>query len=120
MTQTRTTVTGRKKRGIPEGTWIQCPDCKSAIFKKEAQRLLHVCPGCEYHMYVSASERIEQVLDSGTFEEWDQEMVAADPLEFTDSRAYVDRIKSEQKKTGLKDAVITGCGMIRALSLIHI
>ena len=114
MTQTRTIVTGRKKRGIPEGTWIQCPDYKSAIFKKEAQRLLHVCPNCDYHMYVSASERIEQVLDSGTFEEWDQDMVSGDPLEFSDSRAYVDRIKSEQKKTGLKDAAITGCGMIRA------
>lgn len=114
MAEQQPTVSGPKKRGIPEGTWIQCPDCKAAIFNKEAQRLLQVCPHCDYHMYVTAKQRIEQVLDSGTFEEWDGDLVSGDPLGFTDSRAYVDRVKSEQKKTGLSDAAITGCGMIRA------
>jgi acetyl-CoA carboxylase carboxyl transferase subunit beta len=65
-------------------------------------------------MYVSAKLRIEQVLDEGTFEEWDGNLLAGDPLEFTDSRAYKDRLVSERKKTGLSDAAITGSGMIRA------
>jgi acetyl-CoA carboxylase carboxyl transferase subunit beta len=65
-------------------------------------------------MYVSAAMRISQVLDEGTFEEWDNNLISVDPLEFSDSRSYKDRLISEQKKTGLKDAVVTGSGMIRA------
>lgn len=65
-------------------------------------------------MYVSAAMRISQVLDEGTFEEWDNNLISVDPLDFSDSRSYKDRLISEQKKTGLKDAVVTGSGMIRA------
>lgn len=114
MSQTRTTVSGRKKLNIPEGTWIQCPDCKQPIFHKDLEKQLRVCPMCDHHLYVAAKLRIEQVLDEGTFEEWDGNLVAADPLEFKDSRAYTDRLEAERKKTGLSDAAITGTGMIRA------
>ena len=65
-------------------------------------------------MYVSGKQRIEQVLDQGTFEEWDTDVLPTDPLHFKDSKTYADRLKSEQKKTGLTDAAITGSGMIRA------
>lgn len=104
----------RRKRGVPEGTWIQCPGCKKAVFRKEVEARLNVCPECGYHLYVSARQRIDQVLDEGTFEEWDDNLFPLDPLEFADSRSYADRLKEEQKKTGLSDAVLTGCGMIRA------
>ena len=114
MSDTRKMATGRKKRNIPEGTWIQCPGCKSPIFNKEAEKRQRVCPACDYHMYVSAQLRIKQVLDEGTFEEWDGNLIANDPLGFTDSRAYSDRLAAERKKTGLSDAAITGTGMIRA------
>ncbi len=114
MSQTQSAVTGRKKRNIPEGTWIQCPGCKAPIFNKEAEKRLRVCPGCDYHMYVSAMQRIEQVLDERTFEEWDNNIVSGDPLKFSDTRAYPDRLVAERKKTGLSDAAITGTGMIRA------
>lgn len=114
MSQTRTTVSGRKKLNIPEGTWIQCPDCKQPIFHKDLVKQLRVCPLCDHHLYVAAKQRIEQVLDEGTFEGWDGNLIAADPLEFKDSRAYTDRLKAERKKTGLSDAAITGTGMVRA------
>jgi acetyl-CoA carboxylase carboxyl transferase subunit beta len=65
-------------------------------------------------MYVSAQQRIEQVLDEGTFEEWDANLMPLDPLQFADSRPYAERLVTEQAKTGLKDAAVTGCGMIRA------
>ena len=84
------------------------------IIRKEAEKLLNVCPECDFHMYVSGKQRIEQVLDSGTFEEWDTDVFPADPLDFADSRPYAQRLVSEQKKTGLSDAAITGTGMIRA------
>ena len=110
-----TAVTGRQsKRGVPEGVWIQCPGCKAAVYRKEAERRLGVCPECDYHFYISATERIAQVLDEGTFEAWDDDLIPADPLEFKDRKAYADRLSAEQKRTGLKDAAVTGSGMIRA------
>ncbi|QDS93216.1 Acetyl-coenzyme A carboxylase carboxyl transferase subunit beta [Roseimaritima multifibrata] len=103
-----------KKRGVPEGLWIKCPGCGASLYRKEVQRRRNVCPNCEYHFYVSARERITQVLDDGTFEPCDEELSPTDPLEFSDRKRYADRLVSEQKRTGLTDAVITGTGMIRA------
>lgn len=115
MSQTQPTSSPRKKRDIPAGTWIQCPGCKAAVFRKEAEKRLNVCPECDYHMYVSGKLRIAQVLDEGTFDEWDPDLISADPLDFSDSsRTYVERLAAEQKKTGLKEAALTGSGMIRA------
>ncbi len=114
MAYVQSSANQRKKRGVPEGTWIQCPGCRAAVFRKEAEKRLNVCPECDYHMYVSGPRRIEQVLDEGTFEEWDANIRSTDPLKFQDSRPYLDRLKDEQKKTGLSDAAITGTGMIRA------
>lgn len=111
---TSTSTTKRTKRGVPEGLWIRCPGCKASIYRKEAEKLLNVCPQCEYHFYVSALDRINQVLDEGTFEEWDGHLLPADPLEFADQKPYKDRLVAEQKRTGLKDAALTGGGMIRA------
>ena len=104
----------RKKRGVPEGLWIRCPDCSSAVFRKEAEKRMNVCPECGYHFYLSARQRIEQMLDEGTFEEWDKDLRSSDPLTFKDKKAYADRLVAEQKRTGLVDAAITGKGRVRA------
>lgn len=103
------------KRGIPEGLWLRCPGCNEAIFRKEMTRRMNTCPECDHHFYVSAKERIEQVLDVGTFEEWDVELHPSDPLEFQDiKKKYSERLLAEQKRTGLREAALTGTGMIRA------
>jgi len=107
-------ATGRTKRGVPEGLWIRCPGCKASIYRKEAEKLLNVCPQCEYHFYVSALDRVQHVLDDGTFEEWDGHLRPSDPLEFADQKPYRERLVAEQKRTGLTDAALTGGGMIRA------
>mgnify|MGYP003307614925 FL=1 len=104
----------RKKRGVPEGLWIRCPDCSSAVFRKEAEKRMNGCPECGYHFYLSARQRIEQMLDEGTFEEWDKDLRPSDPLAFKDKNAYADRLVAEQKRTGLVDAAITGKGRVRA------
>lgn len=93
---------------------MKCPGCSSPIFKKEADKRCGVCPKCDYHFYVSAKQRVEHVLDEGTFEEWDANLMPADPLEFADTKKYADRLAAEQKRTGLSDAALTGTGMIRA------
>lgn len=104
----------REKRGVPSGLWLSCEDCGAMIFRKEVERLMNVCPECGYHMYLSARDRINSVLDAGTFEEWDAGLAPTDPLGFADKKKYSERILAEQTRTGLKDAVLTGTGMIRA------
>jgi len=103
------------KRGVPEGLWRRCPGCQETIFRKEAEKRMGVCPECEYHWYVPAQERIRQVLDEGTFEEWDADLMPADPLEFSDKKmSYKDRVAADQQRTGLRDAAVVGTGMVRA------
>lgn len=104
----------RAKRGVPEGLWKRCPGCQATIFRKEAQRRLNVCPECDYHWYVSVQERIAQLVDEGTFEEWDANLAPTDPLEFVDQKPYRERLKAEQNRSGLKEAAVCGSGMIRA------
>jgi acetyl-CoA carboxylase carboxyl transferase subunit beta len=107
-------ATRRQKRGVPEGLWIRCPSCKGSVYRKEAEKRLNVCPQCEYHFYVSALERVNQVLDDSTFEEWDAQLRPTDPLQFADQKPYAERLVAEQHRTGLSDAALTGGGMIRA------
>jgi len=102
------------KRGIPEGLWIRCPGCGESIYRKELEKNLSVCPKCRYHNYVSAKERIAQLLDDGTFEAQDEHILPTDPLRFSDKKSYAERLASEQSRTGLTDAALCGTGMIRA------
>ena len=112
--EAKTSTPKRTKRGVPEGLWQRCPGCHAAIFRKQAEQRQNVCPECEHHFYLSAKDRIRHVLDDGTFEEWDQELMPVDPLEFADKKPYRQRLVQEQQRTGLSDAAITGTGMIRA------
>ena len=109
-----TQATPAKKRGVPEGLWVKCPGCGASIYRKEIEQRHNVCPKCDHHFYVSAKQRIAQVLDEGTFEPMNEQLIPTDPLEFADRRKYADRLVAEQKRTGLTDAVLTGTGMIRA------
>lgn len=104
---------GRRKRGVPEGLWIRCPQCKNTIFRSEAEKQYNVCPECRHHFYVPANERIRQILDEKSFEEWFIDLRSKDPLGFKDRIGYAERLESEQAKTGLPDAAVVGKGFIR-------
>ena len=108
----------RASRGIPEGLWIACTKCKAMLYKKEVQARLNVCPECGYHFTVTARERIAQLLDEDSFEEWFPNIRPADPLEFVDRIPYAQRLRDEQKKTGLPDAAVVGKGFIRGRPLV--
>ena len=110
--------TSDKKREFPEGLWQKCPSCAEMIHNLELVQNFRVCPKCDYHFTQSARERIEMLLDVGSFEEHDANMVSVDTLKFTGMASYTERLKSYQKKTGLKDAVITGIGRIDDQPLI--
>lgn len=108
----------RTKRGVPEGLWIRCDACKNTVFKKQVDKNFGLCPDCGHHFYVSAQNRIEQLLDPESFEEWFADLSPLDPLGFADSRPYKDRLVSEQRKTGLKEACIVGRGYMRGRPLV--
>jgi acetyl-CoA carboxylase carboxyl transferase subunit beta len=108
----------RKKRGVPEGLWIRCDACKNTVFRKLIDQNHGLCPDCGHHFYISSQTRIEQLFDADSFEEWFPHMTSKDPLEFVDSKPYRDRIVSEQKKTGLRDACIVGKGYMRGRPVV--
>src|SRR3954468_16598471 len=114
----RTMAMGRPKRGVPEGLWIKCPQCKATFFRKEAEGRLNVCPQCDYHFYLPAQTRIGQLLDEQSFEEWFTDLAPCDPLEFVDRVRYAERLKAEQAKTGMNDAAVVGKGFIRARPVV--
>src|SRR3954470_3570861 len=103
---------------VPEGVWIRCDGCGATLFRKEVERNLNVCPQCQHHFPLSAAERIEQLLDTDTFEEWYADLRPGDPLGFNDRRPYPDRVKAEQERTGLTEAAIVGQGFIKGIRIV--
>jgi acetyl-CoA carboxylase carboxyl transferase subunit beta len=101
-----------KKRDFPEGQWQKCPSCSEMIHNLELVQNLRVCPRCDFHFTQSAQERLDALLDPNSFEEHDANLTSVDTLKFTGQASYSDRLKSYQKKTGLKDAVRSGFGAI--------
>jgi acetyl-CoA carboxylase carboxyl transferase subunit beta len=102
-----------KKVKVPEGLWVKCESCKEIIYKKEIDRNLQVCPKCNYHFRISARERLKLLIDEGSFTEFDNNLLSGDPLNFKDTIAYKDRIRENQKKSGISEAVISGEASIK-------
>ena len=101
-----------KRSKVAEGMWLKCNHCREIVYRKEVDRNNKVCPKCDYHFPISVIERINLLVDLGTFKEWDPELEPQDPLQFQDTRTYKDRIKAQQEKTGRKDAMVIGQGVI--------
>jgi acetyl-CoA carboxylase carboxyl transferase subunit beta len=102
-----------KKVKIPEGLWVKCDGCKEIVYKKEIEKNLKICPKCNYHFRISAQERLKLLVDEGSFVEIDEGLTSADPLHFKDSMSYKDRIKENQKKSGLSEAIFSGDATIK-------
>lgn len=99
-----------RKKVIPDGLWIQCPECQAPHYKKSLKDNLNVCPKCSHHLQLTASERVDLMVDPGTFQEHDGNLTAVDPLKFEGPKTYLEKLKGDQEATGLKDAVLTGVG----------
>ncbi len=104
------TIVRLKKKEIPDGLWTKCEECGEVLFNKTLDENLKVCPKCNYHFVLTAPERIKQLIDEGTFIEFDRDMVSNDPLHFSGPKTYKDKLSQDQAATGLKDAVISGEG----------
>ena len=98
----------KSKSGVPEGLWTKCPSCGEVITRTELVQNLEVCPKCQHHMTLGARERIKSLVDLDSFKERDADMLSVDSLKFRGVATYRERLETYRKKTGLKDAVITG------------
>ncbi len=100
------------KADVPDGQWIKCKSCGEIIHVKQIEINMWVCLKCDYHFRIGSTEYISILLDHDSFKEADKKMKSADPLEFTDTKKYKERITATIKKTGLNDAVKTGLAKI--------
>jgi acetyl-CoA carboxylase carboxyl transferase subunit beta len=100
------------RRAAPSDAWTKCPVCEAQVFNRQLERNLRLCPTCGHHFRMSVGERIDMLLDPGSFEERDAGLEAVDRLGFHDDRPYPDRLEASRIKTGLRDAVVWGVGRV--------
>lgn len=101
----------RRRQG-PTDAWTKCPSCDQQVFNRQLERNLRVCPTCGHHFRMGIGERIELLLDEGSFVERDAGLTSVDPLRFVDQKRYPDRIEAAQIKTGLAEAAVWGTGTV--------
>ncbi len=103
------------RQDVPEGIMSKCPNCKKIMYTKELMKNDKVCMNCGYHYQMTAYERVESLLDEGSFIEFDHDMISENPLGFPD---YLEKLKKDQAKTGINEAVVTGEGSIEGNRMI--
>jgi len=98
-----------------QGLWTRCDNCGVILYIKHLKENQRVCFGCQYHLQMDSHERIQHLIDAGTWRPLDETLSPCDPLEFRDQKAYVDRLKEAQERTGLQDALQTGTGLLEGI-----
>jgi len=108
----------RKKTDVPEGLWMRCPHCGATVYKKALEESLYVCPECDFHHRIAARQRIAQLADENSFEEFCTDLVSTDPLRFKDRITYKQRLRSMEEKTGVHEAILVGDAFIRGRAVV--
>jgi acetyl-CoA carboxylase carboxyl transferase subunit beta len=101
-----------ERRVRTEGLWTKCSACRAIVWKKDIETNWQVCPKCNHHFRLSSRQRLSLLLDDKEWIEYDSELASSDPLKFTDTKAYAQRLKDAQQKVGMKDAVVTADGRV--------
>ena len=96
------------------GKWIKCDNCKEILYKEDVRANYSVCPNCGKHFRLSSRRRIAQIIDEGTFEELNKDLHTTDPIKF---EGYLQKVKSLEEKTKIKEAVRTGIGKINGINV---
>ncbi len=108
----------REKRVQTQGLWVKCDNCKQILWKKDLEANLQCCPKCGHHFKMGARARLEMLFDNGRYTEHDAALATTDPLNFRDTKTYRDRLRQAERVTGLKDAVLTGEGLLEGKPVI--
>jgi acetyl-CoA carboxylase carboxyl transferase subunit beta len=110
--------TAEKPSRVPEGLWVKCPGCTQLIYNKDLEASLNVCPKCGHHFRIGAADRLKALFDGGEYQEHFENLRSNDPLQFTDTRPYRERLQSSFESTGLKDSVIVATGRLEGIDLV--
>ena len=108
----------RGKREIPAGLWTKCESCGQLIYNKALDENQRVCPKCDYHFPLEARQRLVLSIDDGTFEEWDEELTPVDALQFSVPTPYPEKFREEQRTCQMRDACLTGIGLLGGRELV--
>jgi acetyl-CoA carboxylase carboxyl transferase subunit beta len=111
-------TTTEEKKEAPDGMWNKCPQCKKPLHYTEQVENQYVCHYCGYHLRIGSKEYFSILFDNNEFTELFPDMTSGDPLQFTDSKKYTERLIETQSKTGLKDAIRAGVGKINGQDLV--
>ncbi len=106
------TVPAAERRVKTEGIFVKCLECDAALFKPDLEESLQVCQECDYHFRLDARARLAILFDDSIYEELDAEVISTDPLEFTDSKPYPERLKQARRVSGLPEAIINARGKV--------
>ncbi len=118
--KTRTPIasTADKSSRVPEGLWVKCPGCAQIIYNKDLDKNQQVCPKCAHHFRINAADRLRSLFDNGEWIEHFPNLTSNDPLTFTDTKPYRDRLRGTIAKTGMNDAVIVATGTLDGLDIV--
>ncbi|MEA3355857.1 MAG: acetyl-CoA carboxylase, carboxyltransferase subunit beta [Candidatus Bipolaricaulota bacterium] len=105
-------------READEGLWMKCKSCGELVFKRRVRENNNICPYCGEYFFLTAKERLESLIDEGSFEDVSSPIMADDPLAFQDTRPYPQRIEAAQKETGLPSAIIIGSANIARIPVM--
>ncbi|MCK9265306.1 acetyl-CoA carboxylase, carboxyltransferase subunit beta [bacterium] len=105
----------KEKPEIKKDLWLKCEQCGKLVYKKQLLENLKVCPHCQFYGRMNAYERIESLADTNSFKEINPNMVSGDPLNFKGVKSYIDKLKEETSKTGMKEGLITGEAKIKGI-----
>ena len=111
-------ATAEKPSRVPEGLWVKCPGCAQILYNKDLESNLNVCPKCAHHFRISAAERLNILFDRNSWTEHDAQLASNDPLQFTDTKKYRDRLRATEQATKMKDAVVVATGRLDGLDVV--
>lgn len=112
------TTNTKEKKETPEGLWYKCPSCKKIQTAQDHARNKYVCSECGYHERIGSAEYFEILFDDNQFTELHENLVSGDPLEFSDTKKYTDRLTDSIRKSGLKDALRSAYGKVNGEDLV--
>lgn len=112
------TTTTKEKKETPEGLWYKCPSCKKIKTAEDHAAQCYVCDNCNYHERIGSDEYFEVLFDNNSFTELHENLVSGDPLEFSDTKKYTDRLKDSIRKSDLNDALRSAYGKVNGYDLV--
>jgi acetyl-CoA carboxylase carboxyl transferase subunit beta len=111
-------ATAEKASRVPEGLWEKCPECDTIIYTKDLVKNLHVCHKCAHHFRLNANDRLKSLFDDEQWDELGRDLRSNDPLNFTDTKPYKERLRKTTEGTGLTEAIIVGAGRLEGIPVV--